>query len=357
MEENGKIQTMQDRTTVAPFLGSHPDDPITALGEAAQQKDDKGQPTDTAQAAQRLLSGWDPKELETYRHNVEEETTARISANAKEAKDKPLEIEGDPKLSGPAYIASLPPGRQEAVRDFGNGRLGPIAMARLASGKDGQLILAEVARGYPNINLDKIDEYPALVKEYNPNGKTGQNIMALNTALPHFDKLYSAVTENPSAALPGVGTVEAMFGSKTASAVATAKTQASHELASLYHAGAITDKEQEQFSKELDASTPVNLKNNIENIIDMVQSKIKAAKYSWDQGAPSPDFHPPIDMVSPDGQGAMDHIAALQAGVKNPPPATAFAQIFEGKTTTFPNGQKWTRIDGVPKLVGGPGAQ
>jgi hypothetical protein len=357
MEENGKIQTMQDRTTVAPFLGSHPDDPITALGEAAQQKDDKGQPTDTAQAAQRLLSGWDPKELETYRHNVEAETTARIAANVKAAKEKPLEIEGDPKLSGPAYIASLPSGRQNFVRTFGNGQMGPVAMARMASGKDGQLFLAEVAQAYPNINMDKIDEYPALVKEYNPNGKTGKSIMALNTALPHFDKLYSAVTENPLAAFPVVGTAEAMFGSKTASAVATAKTQASQELASLYASGAVTDQEHAEFKKELDAATPANLKNNIENIIDMVQSKINAAKYSWDQGAPSPDFHPPINIVSPEGQGAMDHITALQEGIKNPPPARAFAQVSEGKTTTFPNGQKWTRIDGVPKLVGGPGAQ
>ena len=68
------LQKKSDLTAVNPYLGAHPDDPITALGQLSGQIDPRTkQPTPAAQSAQRLLASYDQKELETHRHNVQEE--------------------------------------------------------------------------------------------------------------------------------------------------------------------------------------------------------------------------------------------------------------------------------------------
>lgn len=68
------LQKKSDLTAVNPYLGAHPDDPITALGQLSGQVDPRTkQPTPAAQSAQRLLASYDQKELETHRHNVQEE--------------------------------------------------------------------------------------------------------------------------------------------------------------------------------------------------------------------------------------------------------------------------------------------
>ena len=68
------LQKRSDLAAVNPYLGAHAADPLSALESLSQQMDPKTkQPTTAAQAASRLLSSYDQKELETHRHNVVDE--------------------------------------------------------------------------------------------------------------------------------------------------------------------------------------------------------------------------------------------------------------------------------------------
>lgn len=345
--------------TFLPWINDAKGDPNLALAnmkEATEEKDANGQPTPHAiqvqQQYDKIQNGIGPdiikKDLDLY----EKQTIENIKANATLAKNKPLEIEGDPSLEGKAYIGSLPAARQQIVQQMGTGRMPIGQMTRMASSKDGQQLLAEVAKAFPDFDGSKIAGYGNLVKEFNV-GKTSNQIKAINTALPHLDDLYTAVNEMPSAALPGVGKIEAVLGSKTASMLRTAKTQAAQELASIYAAGAVTDKEHAEFEKELDTASPWELKNNIENIITLLNGKLNGTKEQWEDGAPSPQFKPPRRIISPESQGALDHIQMMKDKIQNPPPAAALLHVQEGQTTTFANGQTWTRQNSVPVLVNG----
>jgi hypothetical protein len=80
---NAALEKKSDLAAVNPYLGAHPDDPITALGQLSQQKGKDGQFTPAAQSAARLLAGWDPKELEKHRHDVADEQNKALEERNK----------------------------------------------------------------------------------------------------------------------------------------------------------------------------------------------------------------------------------------------------------------------------------
>ena len=106
-------------------------------------------------------------------------------------------------------------------------------MARVLSGTQGAKLIKELEIAYPDFDTNRIKGYQDTIKEYNPTGKTGRQIMAINIALPHLDKLYSTVNAHPTTVLPVIGATEAYLGDKDAAAVQTTRKQASQELAEL----------------------------------------------------------------------------------------------------------------------------
>jgi hypothetical protein len=183
-----------DLTAVNPYLGAHPDDPIKALGDLSKQVDPKGQLTPAAQAAQRLLSGYDPKELETHRHNVEEEGIKKEENRIKALTTGAFT--GDPNAKTPAaFLASLPAASQSLVTMIGTGKYPIDRLGYLISKKPD--LLEAVAQAFPDIDVSKIGAYPQLYKEYT-GGKIAASINSGSTALRHLARLKQINDESPT---------------------------------------------------------------------------------------------------------------------------------------------------------------
>ena len=298
------------------------------------------------------------KNMETKRHDIAEEQVSQIKANAAAQKDKPVEIEGDATKKGDEYISSLPVGRQGLIRQIVNGQVNAISPRTLA-GKDGQLLMAEAAQADPDLDTTRIAGYGKVYNDFH-SGKSKDQIQAINVVVPHLGQLYDAVNAIPSSGVPFVGVsdtalaAEAKSGNKAARALIDAKTQAGQELAAVYARGAVTDQEHEEFKKELDTSSPADLKNSIQSILDLLRSKQEGLQETWDNGAPSPRYKPPIAIIDPKAQGTMDRIYLQQSGIKPEamPPIQALGSLQKGHNTAFNNGQVWTRTeDGRPIQV------
>jgi hypothetical protein len=299
------------------------------------------------------------KDMETKRHDIQDERTARIKANGEAAKNNPPGLEGDTTKTGSAYISTLPPGRQQLVAAIVSGKLNAVS-PRVLSGKDGQLLMAEAYQADPNFDSNKVAGYTKVYNDFHA-GKSADQIQAINVVIPHLAHLYDAVNAIPTSGLPFIGAsdtvlhAEAASGNQPARALLDARTQATQELASAYAKGAVTDQEHKAFEKELETTSPQDLRNSVMEILDLLESKQHGLLTRWEEGAPSPSYKPPIQIVSPEAQGSMDRIYLMHDGKMTTdviPPATVLGQLKPGYAVNLQNGQSWTRgEDGRPVLL------
>jgi hypothetical protein len=291
------------------------------------------------------------EDMETKRHNIEDERIKRIDANAKEAKNNPPTLEGNTDLTGKNYIASLPPGRQQLVQAIVDGHLNAVS-PRVLSGKDGQLLMAEAYQADPNFDSSKVAGYGKVYNDFH-SGKIADNITAINTAVPHLAHLYDAINAIPQ--IPVFGTSpsllenEARLGNKAARALIDAKIQAEQEVAAIYSKNAVTDDEHKRIEQEFKTTSPKDLQNSVGEILGLLRSKQDALNRRWEDGAPSPSYQPPIRIVSPEAQGSLDRIYLLHDEGMSPdqvPPDTVLGQLKPGYSVNLQNGQSWTRGEG-----------
>jgi hypothetical protein len=302
---------------------------------------------------------WDEqtKTIEQQRHDQAEEEINLIKANGEAAKNNPPEIEGNANLKGNDYIASLPAGRQDLIRSIVTGHLAAVS-PRVLSGKEGILLMAEATHADPDFDSSKVAGYGKVYNDFH-SGKSADQIQAINVVIPHLAHLYDAVQAIPQIPLVGTTTTaletEAKFGNKAARALLDARTQAGQELASAYSKGAVTDQEHKEFAKELETTSPEDLRNSIGEVLELLQSKQQGLKSRWEDGAPSPSYKPPVQIVSPEAQGSLDRIYLMHnenMGSDTIPTAEVLGTLKPGYATNLHNGQSWTRGDnGRPVLL------
>ena len=294
----------------------NPGEALDNMRQHAQEVGPNGQPTPQAQQAKKqydtVIQGLGSDLVKNSLDTFEKTQIENIKANAKAAKDNPLDVEGDPTLKGEAYINSLPLSHQPLIRQITNGQIGAVS-PRLLAGKDGQKLMAEAALADPDLDTRKIDGYGALIKGFTT-GKEAQQIKAINTALPHLEQMYNAIDNGFGTTLPIIGNIERKLGNQNAIDVNTIRTQGAQELASIYATGAVTDQQHKEFAKELDSWSAPELKGTLYTIAQLLEKRIGAMDNQWQEGLPSPHWRPKRAIVDADATNALNNIISKHEG-------------------------------------------
>ena len=361
-KDQGSLQFNQDTALVNPYLAAHVheygNDPISAMAHLSTQIDPAtGQPTPQAAAAQRIMRGpigekdqvaWQ-KLLETHRHDLADEAAAREKNAAADQKTKVAkgQVLGDENLSGPAYLASLPPAEQQLVQQIHDGNFiltrWDYPIARGAS------IAQEVALAYPN-DPDKFDsglaaQFPKLQAEFH-SGKIGRSLNSASAAITHLARLHDLDTL--SSRLP------AGISENSADWQDVMNTLPS-ELANFYGEtmteGNIGEKQA--------ALTPMfNRRDAIKQQLDLMVNKLASYANQWSEGLPSKAYAKTHPMPGIDEQ-AKEALAYYEPDFINQYPqfaptrlpARAVQQLQDGHNTQFANGSVWTLKGGLPFQV------
>ena len=291
-------KSIQNRITQ---LGLDPADRIGSLKKISEDKDANGNPTRVANAASHQLSITPEPEKETYRKDIASE--ADKASKQKQQADQTAQ--GDTDLTGEAYFNSLPKDHQPLVRQIASGQMPLQSIQRILTKQPG--LIEEVALYDPQFDGSKIKGYEKVVNDFN-SGKTSNQLVAINTLLPHLDTLLTNLNAGFGTTVPGISTLEQKAGNDQAVAVKIARQQATQELAAAYATGAVTDQQHKSFEEELNTSSPYELRKSIKDISELLESKLSALQDKWEEGAPSPRFKPKHPIVSPTAQAALDRI-------------------------------------------------
>lgn len=361
-KDQGSLQFNQDTALVNPYLAAHVskygNDPISAMAHLSTQIDPAtGQPTPQAAAAQRIMQGpvgekdqadWQ-KLLETHRHNLADEAAAREKNAIESQKEKVAKGQtlGDANLSGPAYLASLPPAEQQLVQQIHDGNFiltrwdYPIAR--------GSAIAQELALAFPN-DPDKFDsglaaQFPKLQSEFH-SGKVGKSLNSASASITHLARLHDLDTL--SSRLPGG------ISENSADWQDVMKTLPS-ELANFY-GETMTEG---NIKEKKDALTPMfNRRAAIRQQMDLMVNKLAAYADQWKEGLPSKAYAKTHPMPGIDEQ-AKEALAYYEPDFINQYPqfaptrlpARAVQQLQDGHNTQFANGSVWTLKGGLPFQV------
>lgn len=292
-------QHAADLTAVNPYLGAHRADPITALDTLANERDPKTkQLTPAAQAAGRLLQGYDPKELETHRHDIADE--AIQNQKAKNEKDSKLGFQGDPKLAGnpQAFFNSLAPEEQNIIREAGTGQMTPTRMDYLQARNPN--FLEAVASSYPDFDQFKAQSYGKEYQDFTA-GKVGNQLKAGSTALEHLKKFYDN-TDYLESRLPGTETQKARE---------TDFNNLALELAKFSNGGTAPTKEEINDAKNSlggDSFYSVGRKSSIKEQVGLMQDSLNDLHTRWKNAAPSKYYQAPMPYISKAAIDAADYI-------------------------------------------------
>jgi hypothetical protein len=211
-------------------------------------------------------------------------------------------ILGDTSKTGDEYLASLPIGLQGTVRAIGEARQAPPPSG--SRNPAAQSILGALNYAYPHYDATKYPAYVELRKAFT-SGKEAVGINAFNTVAGHLSLMYDHA--KATATLPGVSGVSRFFGNEAAAALNSDRQAVSTELAKAYAGGQLSEGEINQWNKRLNVWSPVELRNNIKEVTNLLQGKLDGYKNQWASGMPT-GVATPIPLVSSAAQTAFDHI-------------------------------------------------
>jgi len=205
----------------------------------------------------------------------------------------------------PDYIRQLPENTRSLVTMIGEGRA-PVS-ARMFQSKDGKQLAEVLARAYPGFDSTRAEAYQKVRNSFT-SGKDSQSIQALNVALAHASNMYNHVSA--VATVPGISNIARMVGNKDAAAVNTDRAAVSSELAKAYASGAFTQGEKDEWEKKLSASSPLELKANLQEFATLLNGKFDALSNAWQNGVPV-GFVRPIKIVGPQAAAAYKNLTGL----------------------------------------------
>jgi hypothetical protein len=328
LKDQASVQNLKDRAAVNPYLGAHPGDPIEALSDLSQQKDPKTkQLTPQAQAASRMLSQWDPKELEDYRHNKAEERTA---AATESEKVREFNLTNDPQMA--ASIA----------QDLVEHNMDPEQLSKRATkGSDSYNRILEAANTY---SMNKFG-VPYDIAQATTDYKQAQNpqvqatLKLLNSVGPNLQEVLNASNKLPRTQYPALNDVQAwarlQTGNPDITAFHTAAVEVGDQIAKILQGGtgsSTSDAKLKQASDILNSSfTPQQLQANITTLNELLGNR-KAAIIG-DNSYLKKQFSPQAQ--NPSQASAQTHIFDPQAWATANPGKDVNAAIAFAKTQGF----------------------
>jgi len=297
-EEIKKYEDSKDyQAAVKPFLhwlNDAKNDPGMALQNldiAEKEVDPKtGEPTPSAVQAQKdyalIQKGMGKDLIKTVTEQFGKKQIEDIKANAAAAKNKPLEVEGDPNLSGEAYIKSLPPAKQPVIRAFIKGQLPPgTNLQRMLASKDGQQFLSEAALADDTLDTSRMGAYVEASKNF-AQGKISNQLNSAGTSMLHLKALFDD-NNKPGSLIGGDAWAERQNDLNDAAT----------EYARFLTGGtAPSNQEVESARASLDPSVfhtlnPQSSKQAaVKAAADRIREKVEEYKEQWSDAMPSPAF-------------------------------------------------------------------
>jgi hypothetical protein len=265
-----------------------------------------------------------------------EANAAGLKAGAEARAKQNVDNSAGGNLTGDAFIATLPTGRQAQIRAIGEGR--QELTASMLRTKDGQALSQQVQQAYPQFDQSRSSAYVSARKDFT-SGATSKGINSVNTVLTHLGRMYQTAGQ-PNTSGGVTGKVTAFFGDKDVQALKVDSQAAATELAKAYAQGQISENEVKEWTGRLDPTavgmTTGKLQTNIREIAGLLDGKQKAYESQWANAAP-PGAVTPVQIVNQSAQQAKNVINGVNDQQQQATPNThvfdsqAWAKANPGK--------------------------
>lgn len=195
------------------------------------------------------------------------------------------------------------PERASLIQSIGQGRT--LLSTYGLSKKDGQALVADVAAAYPGFDQSKVGEYTSAVKDFGPGGKSGKNLISLNTALTHLQRSYDNVGMLTST--PGLSTVGSWLGVKGAGAYKADVNALASEIATAYKGGVPDKEEVNRWYNAFTALNPNTVRNAYSEAANLLLNKVSEMHDRWNDSVPS-SFVPQTQFITDAGAQSFKHV-------------------------------------------------
>lgn len=248
---------------------------------------------------------WAKNELQIAA-NAEKYMLDLKAAEEQGKKDADKKFKGDPKLTGDAFLASLPADERAVVQEVGTGHMTLARMDYLMARNPD--FLAAVAQAYPDFDASKAQAYPATYKDFT-SGATARAINAGATALETLSRLYN--NTNAMSLIPGSKAYR--------DRQADINTAANEGAKFLVGGTAAASKEDiAHFRDTIDTTMPINRNEGTVEMMRNIFNKMDQFKQQWTNAAPSKYYQAPMPGIS---QAALDQSQQIINGSKPNTPA------------------------------------
>jgi hypothetical protein len=226
-------------------------------------------------------------------------------------------------LHGDDFLKVLPPAVASQVKMLAEGKMQVPAGASLRNPQINQLI--QLAAQYdPTFDAVDYQTRYKTAQDFAPQGKSGQNITALNTAMGHLAGLRDAMGKLDNfggAATPlnaPINAIEQYFGDPRQTDVAMHANAVAGELAKVFRSTGMSEADINSWKSQLGQNlSPEQQAQVIKSGIDLMNSRLEAIGDAYTRGMGKVSNG--VDLLSPDAQKAY---ATLTGGEK--PPAKAY---------------------------------
>ncbi len=247
----------------------------------------------------------------------------------------------DGGVTGDAFLATLDAPRAATIKAIVEGREAPPTGMALKTPYFQQL-MQDVAQYEPGFDLTRWQQRAATRKEFSaggPNSPAGA-ITAGNTAIQHLGHLSDAAEALGNRSIPLWNSIANTFETQTGDPRVTnfeAVRNKYVEEATKFYRG--TGGSEADLKRDIDnlstASSPQQLREAINQHVQLMQSKINALQDRWRQGmGPNAGDFP---IIQAESQKALDRIAQRASG-QQAPQTSAAPQVGADGWTTLPNG-------------------
>lgn len=226
---------------------------------------------------------------------------------------------GDMTLSGDEYLKTLPPQIQGQVKAIAEGRM-PINPSMMRSPAGAQLLAAasQYDPSFDGVNY----QARAKTRQDFTSGQAARNLTALNTALGHLSSLDDAITKLNNNGLPLNNAAAHLIADATGTdervqRFETVKRTAMDEVnkAVVGAGGALGDREA-LMDRLKHTASPQTLHGVVQEVADLLQSKINALGQQYQQGMGTDKY--PIQILTPDAQRTLTKLEGRTQGGSAP---------------------------------------
>ncbi len=255
-----------------------------------------------------------------------------------------------------AFLASLNPTDRAATVAILNGDVS-------AAGRNMQRYLPYAARAEPGFNQQTYATRLRTMSDFAPNGVSGKNLTAINTALGHLDRLNSSIDSLGNFTYaPGLNSpYNAMRGQTSADYQGRAATfnadadAVAAEMAKVFRSTGMSEADINRWRQSFSAdSSPATLRAAVGEAMHLIDSRLDAIGDSYRRGMSLSGSAVP-SMLTPDAQRIHDRLAAGGAPSStsrqpaNLPPVNAdsMAAAPDGSVLDLGNGQRVIKHGGA----------